>query len=269
MTLIRKFQEKEGILIFDEALDEELSSYDSHHLEALARAETSHFWLTTRREKICKIFSKNVKKGSRILEVGGGTGFIAAELIKQGFDVEVSDGASNGLAYAKKLGIKKLYQFDLFQPPFQETFDVICLFDVLEHLNDDVKAMDKLKKMLKPRGQIILTVPAHQWLWSRDDALAGHKRRYTKAQLKEVFRTCGLQPIFLRYFFIMILPLLCLRSFIKKEGSKPIQKNECVNFHIPSSLNWALRLLTKLEFSIDWLLPNIVGGSLIGIARKE
>lgn len=269
MIPIRKFQEREKILIFDEALDERLSTYDSSHLEQLAKAETSHFWLKTRRDKICKTFSCYVNKGDRILEVGGGTGFIAAELQRQGFDVEVSDGASNGLAYAREKGIQKLYQFDLFNPPFKEAFDAICLFDVLEHLNDDVKALEGLKKMLKRGGKIILTVPAHQWLWSREDVLAGHQRRYTKTQMKEVFRKSGLQPLSLRYFFILILPFLFLRTIVKKDRGQPILESEGIDFNIPSGFNRFFYLLTKVEFSLDWLLPNIMGGSLIGVARKD
>ena len=269
MTITRTFQVKENILIFDQALDAKLSTYDSGHLDALDKAESSHFWFRTRRDKICKIFSRYVKRGDRILEVGGGTGFIAVELQKRGFDIEVSDGASNGLFYAREKGIQKLYQFDLFNPPFHETFDVICLFDVLEHLQEDKQAMEGLKKMLKPGGKIILTVPAHQWLWSRDDVLAGHKKRYTKAELKEVFDSCGLQSILLTYFFIFILPFLFLRTIVKKDRGQPIQGNERVDFRIPPSINQVFHLLTKLEFSLDWLLPNVMGGSLIGIARKE
>lgn len=269
MTLSRTFRKKENILIFDEMLDAKLSSYDASHLDDLDKAETSHFWLRTRRDKICKVFSRYVKKGERILEVGGGTGFIAAELQKRGFDIELSDGASNGLSYAREKGIQKLYQFDLFNPPFQEAFDVVCLFDVLEHLHDDKKAMEGLKKMLKRGGRIILTVPAHQWLWSRDDVLAHHKKRYTKAQVKEVFDSCGLQPLFLSYFFILILPFLFLRTIVKKDRGGPIQENERIDFNIPSGINRFFHLLTKLEFSLERLLPNVMGGSLIGIARKE
>ena len=86
---------------------------------------------------------------------------MAEKLQELGYSVDVSDIHSNGLQYAKKRGLQKLYQFDLFNPPFEEEFDVICLFDVLEHLSDEKQALECLKKMLKPGGLIILTVPAH------------------------------------------------------------------------------------------------------------
>jgi len=265
---MREYKEKDRILIFDEVQDEQLSTYDPRHLEELVKAESYHFWFTTRRDKVCSIFNNHVGKECRILEIGGGTGFIAERLQQLGFNIELSDCASNGLAYARERGIEKLYQFDLFNPPFQEAFDVICLFDVLEHLNDDHQALEMLKKMLKPGGKIILTVPAHQWLWNRDDTLAGHKRRYTKKQLELVFKSAGLQPLYLRYFFIMILPFLVLRKWIKKDDSQA-HSNEKIDFRIPSYANKFFYFLTKIEFQLDWLLPNIMGGSLIGIAQKK
>jgi 2-polyprenyl-3-methyl-5-hydroxy-6-metoxy-1,4-benzoquinol methylase len=267
--MIRKFTQRDGILVFDEAQDEKLSTYDSRHLEELLKAENNHFWLRTRRDKICAIFNRFVDKNSRILEVGGGTGFVAEKLIQLGYDVEISDCAANGMAYAKARGIKKLYQFDLFNPPFHEAFDVICLFDVLEHLNDEGCALEILKKMLKPGGMIILSVPAHSWLWSREDALAGHKRRYTKNQLRAVFQSSGLKPLYIRYFFKMLIPFLMMRTWIKKDTGKPVQADENVNLALPYIPNQFFYFLMKIELHVDWLLPNSMGGSLIGIAQKN
>ena len=83
-----------------------------------------------------------------------------------GFAVELANIHLNGLRFVQERGIKKLYQFDLLHPPFQEEFDLVCFFDVLEHLREETKALECLKTMVKPGGKIIFTVPAHQWLWN-------------------------------------------------------------------------------------------------------
>lgn len=262
----RKYKEKEGVFVFDEKLDESFSTYDSIHLDELAKSEGFHFWFSSRSSLICKIFKRKIPKSSRILEIGGGTGFIAEKLNALGYSIELSDIASNGLRYAKNRGIKTLYQFDLFNPPFLHEFDVICLFDVLEHLKDDRKALDVIKSMLRPGGKIILTVPAHQWLWSQDDVIAGHKRRYTKKMLKSLFLSCNLCSVYVKYFFIFVFPFLALCKLFKK-GNKKNMASGYVDLKIPRFVNRVFYILTRFEiFSFNYI-PNLIGGSLIAIAQ--
>lgn len=266
---LRKFAVKDGILIFDQNLDENLSTYDSHHLDSIQDAESFHFWFSSRKDKVIQAFMKFVNKNDRILEVGGGTGYIAHHLQQKGYKVEVSDAASNGLLHAKKKGIHKLYQFDLYHPPFEEAFDVICLFDVLEHLDDEKRALNQMKSLLKPGGKIILTVPAHQWLWSLDDTIAGHKKRYTKKTLTKAFKLSNLTPIQTRYFFKFILPFLFLRTWLRRDKKMDENVSKQLNFTLPLWLNSFFGILTKLELKIDRFLPNIAGGSLLAIAKKD
>jgi len=267
VPITRDFHENQGIYVFDIALDDR-SSYESKDLESLYIAESTHFWFSCRRDKISEFFTQEVSKDARILEIGGGTGYVAENLTKLGYTVEMADIHSNGLSFAKKRGIKTLYQFDLYSPPFLEEFDVICLFDVLEHLNDELEAIKCIKTMLKPGGLIILTVPAHQWLWSRDDAIAGHAKRYTIKLLKEVFDKSNLISGKKRYFFKSILPLLFLRRLLNKDTGLPVKQSESFDMGISPTLNYLLRILTKMEFLIDDFLPNIAGGSILAVAQK-
>jgi hypothetical protein len=123
--------------------------------------------------------------------------------------------------------------------------------------------------MLKPGGLIILTVPAHSWLWSRDDVIAGHYKRFTKKHLKNAFLSSGLQPLHLRYFFSAILPFLLLRSWIKKDTGLPLNKDDVLEIMLNPLMNKMMHLLTQSEFHLDGLLPIIAGGSLLGIAQRS
>lgn len=267
MPLIREFQIQDGVLVFDSHLDKSFSTYEAHHLEALALAEETHFWFQRRRDKICETFQRYVPKAAKILEIGGGTGFVAAKLNELGFSIEMADIHSNGLRHAQKKSISRLFQFDLFHPPFAEEFDVVCLFDVLEHLRDPLKALKCLKSMLKPNGMIILTVPAHQWLWSREDCVAGHERRFTKQTLKELFFASGFQPVHMRYFFSAILPFLLLRRWIKRDDRSPLKPDEIFEPKMHPLFNRLFDLATRTEFYLDRFLPNFAGGSLLAVVK--
>lgn len=211
-----------------------------------------------------KIFESFVDKGHRILEIGGGTGFIAQKLLESGYSIEMADIHSNALHIAKSKGIKRLYQFDLYNPPFTEAFDVICLFDVLEHCHDNQKALMTIKTMLKPGGKLILSVPAHKWLWSHDDVLSGHNKRYKKKDFFELYKACDLIPLSTQYFFLFITPFLLLRSLVRRKGR---DKQE-VNFDLPPLVNRVFQGLTSLESVLSPYLPNGLGGSLFSVSKK-
>ncbi|HAI70298.1 MAG TPA: hypothetical protein DCM38_12790 [Gammaproteobacteria bacterium] len=188
---------------------------------------------------------------------------------KIGYDVSVGEMHLNGLRYAKSYGIKNCYQFDLFEPPFSEDFDVIALFDVLEHLQEDVLAMQRVQSMLKPNGRVVLTVPAHQWLWNRDDALAAHKRRYTRKQLKIVMEKGGFEILHGHYFFVSILPLLLLRRILNADNEKQINERERhQEININPLINRILLKITMLENRFASWIPNLAGGSIIMVGKK-
>lgn len=265
MPVIRDFQERDGIWVFDSHLDERISNYDARHLEELFQAEERHFWFLRRRDKICAIFDRYVSLSAKVLEIGGGTGFIAAALKHLGFCIEMGDIHLYGLQQAKNKGVSKLYQFDLLEPPFQEEFDVICLFDVLEHLSDPLKALGCIKKMLKNDGMLILSVPAHPWLWSREDVIAGHQLRFTKKSLCQLIESAGFKPVDIRYFFTALLPFLLLRRWIKPDDGSALRKEEVLQLKISSSWNRFFDWITRSE----WFLESVAGGSILAVASSH
>lgn len=90
------------------------------------------------------------------------------------------------------------------------------MFDVLEHIDEDALAVKNIYKMLKPGGKVIVTVPVHKWLWSKQDAIAYHRRRYEVDQLKGLFKQNGFKIVKATAFFVSILPLLYLRTFVSR-----------------------------------------------------
>jgi SAM-dependent methyltransferase len=174
-----------------------------------------------------------------------------------------------GLQYATQYGIKNRYQFDLLNTPFSNEFDAVCIFDVLEHIQDDDLALKNIHKSLNKNGKIAITVPAHMWLWNRDDAIVGHKRRYTKKQLITKLENNGFEILSARYFFMSIVPLLFIRTIVKKDNKSKILKSEYNNDRSMNFiLSTSLLLVSKLENIFNFLLPNLFGGSLLLIAKR-
>lgn len=271
MTIIKEpLSSADDIVSYIKEISEDYVDYHVIGLDKLYAAEKNHFWFICRRELILDTFSRYVFPESRILEVGAGTGYVARGFMERGYKVAIGEIHLSGLYYAKKYGVSECYQFDLFDPPFENEFDAIGMFDVLEHLEDDVFALQQVTKMLKPGGKLFITVPAHKWLWNRDDRIAAHKRRYSKKALIQIIKQSDMRVIEARFFFITILPLLFLRHLFKKDNGETVTEKEMnADIFIDPNINYLLLILTRLEnYLLRWL-PNFAGGSLLCVAEKK
>jgi SAM-dependent methyltransferase len=86
-------------------------------------------------------------------------------------------------------------------------YDLIAVLDVVEHIEDDVAALTAMRERLAPGGKILITVPAHPWMWSAHDVVNHHHRRYTKTTLTKAIAAAGLRPRKLGYFNSLLFPL--------------------------------------------------------------
>ncbi len=157
--------------------------------ERMAAFEDTHWWFAARRRLIHTILSRSaaVPQGAQILEAGCGTGGNLALLSEFGtVDAFEFDAAAREIA-EEKSGLPIVFGALPSDLPFgQKKFDIIGLFDVLEHIEDDQASLAALGARLAPEGQIVLTVPAFPALWSRHDERHHHFRRYTSKSLRAV-----------------------------------------------------------------------------------
>ena len=259
----------DGIECYCPEVDQNHRDYPASGLENLYRSERQHFWFLSRREYIVEVFRKYVKPKESIIEIGAGTGNVARGLMAAGYNPAVGELHLSGLRYAKSYGIEACYQFDIYDPPFHDRFDVVGMFDVLEHLDNATLALTQVRSLLHEDGRLILTVPAHTWLWSREDAIAGHKRRYTRSVIARELEKAGYQVIENRYFFVLILPLLWLRKFLCPDrGLEVTEQEQEKEISLNPVLNQILLGLCRLENRLRTLMPNRFGGSLMVVAKK-
>jgi len=269
--ITRNFIEKDDKKIFDQNVPENHVDYDARSLDKLFLKEEKHFWFVSRKEFILKNIQKFVTKDKKIIEIGSGTGNVSRYLTINGFkDISVGEMHKKGLSYAKSYGLSQCYQFNLLNTPFKEEFDAIFLFDVLEHIENDDLAIQNAHESIKNNGYVVLTVPAHMWLWSRSDVIAGHKLRYTKKHLIKKLKAHNFDILKARYFFISIVPLLLLRVLFRRDSGSQIKEEEYTDqAPINPIINSILLFISRLENKLNPFLINFFGGSLLVIAKKK
>lgn len=186
----------------------------------MANTESKHWWFKGRREIMASMIQGLwLPENASILEVGCGTGG-NLEMLSRFGEVSALEMDAEAREIAQEKTDKKYMIKTGCCPeniPFEgERFDLICLFDVLEHIDKDVETLISLKKLLKKNGKIIITVPAYQWLFGPHDTFLHHKRRYSVKQLKEVVHFSELQVKRISYFNTLLFPLAVLVRFKDK-----------------------------------------------------
>lgn len=261
-------EREQGIVLFNPEIADNHEDYIAEDLDSLYSHEREHPWFAHRVKVILEAFAAHAGRTEDILEVGAGTGHTARALLEDGYrSLSVGEIHKNGLLYAKQYGLERLYQFDLRSPPFREHFDVVALFDVLEHIGDDTLALRNIHAMLRPGGRVILTVPAHRWLWSRIDELAGHHRRYNRKRLATLLVSAGFEVLESRYFFTALVPGLLVRSFVSRNATRETAESGC-GLKVSRLGNLVLGLAAGPGDFLLSPLRSVIGGSLLAVARK-
>jgi SAM-dependent methyltransferase len=184
----------------------------------MAEIEDRHWWFAGRRRILQAAIKRLVelKPGAKILDAGCGTGGNLEVLFSLGdlVGMEVDPGA---LEIAKQKAIAPVYSGRLpDRLPFpEESFDLIVLLDVLEHLDDDEAAVQSLAGLLKPGGSLLLTVPAFSFLWSAHDESHHHRRRYRISEVSSKIKKAGLDLRYASYFNTWLFPLIALIRLLK------------------------------------------------------
>lgn len=251
--------------------------YDPAWFDVLAEVEERHFWFRARNGVIATAVRRLLPElgpSPRLLEVGCGNGYVLKMLreICPGAKLTGMDLFQEGLEHARQRCHCTLVPGDILNAPFADgSFDLIGMFDVLEHLPDDRRALGALWSLLAPGGGVVLTVPACRALWSYFDEIGGHYRRYERAGLASRFVECGFEVSYITHFMTTLFPLVWMARRNGRPGREHADsvrraKNE---LRIRPLTNELLRRLLGWE---RWWLASRrrlpVGTSLLVIARK-
>jgi SAM-dependent methyltransferase len=158
---------------------------DERLMKAMLTMDEHHWWYRGRRRVVRAVLDElSLPPGAQVLDAGCGSGRMLEELEDYGqvFGIELDPEA---LDVALSRGVGQVRAGRLEQLPWgDDTFDLITCLDVIEHTPDDRRALAELRRVSRPGGWLLLTVPAYQALWSLHDIANHHYRRYSRRSLR-------------------------------------------------------------------------------------
>ena len=236
--------------------------------QQMAELDDRHWWYRARRKIIAELIRRYARPRveAQVLEIGCGTGHNLAMLAGFGHvdGLELDDEA-------RALSEKRLGRA-IMSSPLPELadvadrhYDLIGAFDVIEHIEDDSAAIASIAKKLKPGGKLVMTVPAHQWMWTAHDAVNHHKRRYSRGGLKALLEQSPMKLEKIGYFNSLLFPLA-----IAERAASKLRGREDADVKLPPAvLNAALETIFAAERHLVGRLPLTPGLSLFAIASAK
>ncbi|AJP73076.1 class I SAM-dependent methyltransferase [Sphingomonas hengshuiensis] len=236
--------------------------------DRMAAHDTTHWWYRARREILSDYLERwgGLPQGARILEIGCGTGHNLPMLAQFG-EVDAIEIDETARTFAserlgKPVGSSPLPELTGVEPG---SYDLVAVLDVVEHVEDDVAALKAMATALKPGGKILITVPAHQWMWSAHDVVNHHKRRYSKATLVAALDKAGLAHRKLGWFNSLLFPA----AVAARIAGKLTGKDDSDDSPPPRALNAVFEKIFGLERHLVGRVPLPPGLSLIVLASPK
>ena len=223
--------------------------------------EDRHWWFVGRRRIVLDQLARYADSGP-VLDLGCGTGGVLAHLGAFGRAYGI-DPSAEAAGFCRERGLPVALGSGMDLPFADEAFGAVLALDVIEHVEDDVAILREARRVLRPGGVAILTVPALPWLWSSHDDVNHHYRRYMRATLERSVRAGGLEPIKVSYYNALLLPLAATRKVVSRINGTGHHLET-----LPGPANAMLRSLLTAEMGVIRRLDIPVGASLVCAARR-
>jgi SAM-dependent methyltransferase len=233
---------------------------EEHVYRQLYELEDSHWWFRGRRAVIQAMLGRTpLATAPRILDAGCGTGRNLAEYARLG-EASGIDPSPEAVAFCRARGLDDVKQSGVEELPFEDgAFDLVTATDVLEHIPDDRAAARELRRVARPGGSLLVTVPAYEWLWSQHDDSHHHQRRYTLRRLRSTLIGAGWRPVVQTYFnSILLAPIAVVRALTGDEQRSDYDM-------APGPLNQALFLAMRSEAALIERGGRLPAGVSIGM----
>jgi SAM-dependent methyltransferase len=233
--------------------------------ERMAELDERHWWYRARRQILSDLIRRRIAlpRDARILEIGCGTGHNLQMLAKfgeaEGIELDPEARAIAAARFGKPIGASPLPRLEGVS---DAAFDLVAVLDVIEHVDEDRESLETIARKLKPGGRILITVPAHPWMWSAHDTVNHHKRRYTAKALRAVIEQAGLRVELLSPFNSLLFPLAAAARLAGRIAGKDSSDDAMP----PRPINALFEAIFGLERYALGRVPFPPGVSLVAIA---
>jgi SAM-dependent methyltransferase len=244
---------------------------DPQYEQDTLRAEEDHWWYRGRRRIVRGVVATlELPSSARILDAGCGSGRNMVELSEFG-DVTGTDVSLPAIELARERGVGRAELAGLDEMPFaDESFDLVALLDVIEHVDDDVGALRELRRVAAADATLLVTVPAYPRLWSSHDVANRHFRRYTRRALLDAAGAAGWTCERTTHFNALLLPPAAAYRAAERlirRGEAPPDVSELDR--TPAWMNGALESVLAAEAAAIRRGRRIPAGlSLLGVFRS-
>lgn len=243
-----------------------------------------HWWWRSRQRIVCQTLKRHLAtepiepiepSTRRLLDIGccGGVAFDDWSAFGEPYGIEPDPALVNAVPRWRSRIDQALFGGDFqFSDDFEAdseqrgTYDIVVMLDVLEHIEHDAAAAERVATLLEPGGLFVVTVPALPSLWSAHDEANRHFRRYTPATLNAVLQRAGLRVVEMEYLFAWSLPLVYARTWVARPGSSAYQvqvPNGIINSTFHRLTLWEETLRRRTGWRRPW------GSSLLAVARHD
>jgi SAM-dependent methyltransferase len=242
--------------------------------------EREHWWFLIRSRIIEQVLIKHssiLNRPFKILNIGVATGATSQLLMKYG-EVTSVEYDKDCCKFVEDILKTKVYNESIADLSFADgEFDLVCAFDVVEHVADHVKAVSEMERVCKKEGYLYVTVPAFMSLWSKHDVINHHERRYKLKTLRNLFEKRNGTEVYSSYFnSLLFLPIFIFRILNKLISTKSLEMEATSDFEAiktDSAIGRIVNFLLGKVFSFELYFLRFIkfpfGVSIIYLWKKN
>lgn len=236
----------------------------------MSKFEKTYWWHIGKKKLVVDLMETYLGRDNlTILEIGSGGGETSKELLKYG-EVYANDISEYSEDLCREKGINNFIVGDVNEldlKEYQQKFDVVLALDVLEHIQDDNKAMSVVRGLLKEDGIFLVNVPAYKFLWSAHDEVLQHKRRYTTHEITMKLSNQGFKILKKSHFVFFMFPLMATFKFFSNFFDRSYNPKTAY-IELPKRLNDLMIWLLEIEIKMQRRF-NLPFGTTISVVAKK
>jgi SAM-dependent methyltransferase len=237
-------------------------------LHTMLTSDEDHWWYRGRRRILRAALDRlpALAPAAHLLDAGCGSGRTLDELARYG-RVSGIDLSPEAVALARRRGHEDVRVARVEELPFDDaTFDVVTCLDVVEHTPDDRATLAELRRVTRPGGVLLVTVPAYQALWSWHDEVNRHFRRYTSSSLRSAVSAADWEVVADTYFNSVLLGPAAAVRLVQRHRRAHARSDLALT---PPALNRVLELPLGLESRLVTAGVRLPAGlSLLAVLRR-